>query len=68
MELEDFYEAPEDHPEIPEKYGAAYVYVSSYERNSYNVDAEGLQRIGVKVFENGEAAIYRLTDTQAGAE
>ncbi len=59
-ELAAFYEDPEDNTEVPAKYGADYVYVSSYERNSYDVDEDGLSRIGVKVFENGEAAVYRL--------
>ncbi len=59
-DLRTFYEAPEKHPEIPRKYGAEYVYVSSYERGSYAVDEEGIARMGMKVFENGEAAIYRL--------
>ena len=62
-ELALFYEDPEGHPEIPAKYGAEYVYVSSYEYSSYDVDEEGLEKIGLKVFENGEAAIYRLADT-----
>jgi uncharacterized membrane protein len=59
-EICTFYESPEAHPEIPEKYGAEYVYVSSYERNSYEVDEEGLSRIGFRVFGNEEASIYRL--------
>ena len=60
QEIMNFYEAPEAHADIPGKYGAEYVYVSSYERESYEVDEEGLARIGLKVFENGEASIYRL--------
>jgi hypothetical protein len=36
------------------------VYVSSYEQNSYDIDLAGMAKVGVKVFENGEAAIYRL--------
>ena len=59
-DLQAFYEAPEAHPEIPGKYGAEYVYVSSYERSSYDVDEEGIARMGLKIFENEEAAIYRL--------
>ena len=62
-DLAVFYQDPEGHPEIPEKYGATYVYVSSYERDAYLVDEEALERIGVKVFENGEAAVYRLRET-----
>ena len=54
-ELMAFYEDPQAHPEIPAKYGAEYVYVSSYERSSYDVDLEGLEQIGLKVFENGVA-------------
>ena len=59
-ELAAFYEDPEAYPEVPAKYGADYVYVSSYERSSYDVDEAGLNRVGVKVFENEEAAVYRL--------
>ncbi len=59
-ELAAFYEAPEENVETAEKYGAGYVYVSSYERSSYDVDYEELDRIGVRIFENGEAVIYRL--------
>ena len=66
-EIEAFYEAPEDNADIAEKYGVTYVYVSSYERDSYNVDEAGLARIGLKVFENGEASVYRLT-AAAGEE
>ena len=64
-ELAEFYEDPESHPEIPEKYGAEYVYVSSYERQNYDVDEEGLAKIGEKVFENREASIYRLARNKA---
>ena len=63
QEIAMFYEDPEAHPEVPARYGAEYVYVSSYERSSYDVDEEALERIGLKVFENGEAAIYRLACT-----
>ena len=64
-ELAEFYGDPESYPEIPEKYGAEYVYVSSYERQDYDVDEEGLAKIGEKVFENREASIYRLTRNNA---
>ena len=59
-ELAAFYEDPQAHRDIPAKYGAEYVYVSSYERGSYTVDEEGLAKIGLKVFENAEATIYRI--------
>ena len=59
-DLEAFYEDPQGNRDIPAKYGAEYVLVSSYELNSYNVDEEGLEALGEKVFENHEATIYRL--------
>ena len=59
-EIADFYENPKNNLATARKYGAEYVYVSSYERSSYDVDEKGLATIGVKVFENKEASIYRL--------
>lgn len=59
-EIRAFYEYPGQNADIPAKYGAEYVYVSSYERSSYEVDRYGLEQIAEKVFENGEASIYRL--------
>ena len=59
-EIRGFFEFPEENADIPARYGAEYVYVSSYERGSYQVDWDGLERVGTKVFENDEASIYRL--------
>ena len=67
-EIAEFFEDPEGSLDIAEKYGAEYVYVSSYERGNYDVDEEALERIGLKVFENREATIYRLTGIRAGKE
>ena len=67
-ELAAFFEDPEGNLDIAEKYSAEYVYVSSYERNSYDVDEEALERIGMKVFENREASIYRLRNQLSGNE
>ena len=57
-DLRLFYEDPENHPEIPQKYNADYIYVSSYERTEFNVDLDALDRNYRKVFENGEATIW----------
>ena len=43
-DLRIFYEDPEGHPEIPQRYGADYIYVSSYERSEYSVDEAALDR------------------------
>ena len=63
MDLMNFYEEPEAYREILEKYGVDYIYVSSYERNSYLVDEEALGRMFPVVFENGEATIYQVRET-----
>ncbi len=55
-----FYEDPAGHPEVPFKYGAAYVYVSSYERSTYEVDEAALAALYPAVFENPEATVYRI--------
>ena len=60
LDLLCFYEDPETWSDIPEKYGADYIYVSSYERSSYEVDETALDRIYEKVFENYEATVYRI--------
>ncbi len=62
-ELRLFYEDPEQHPDIPRKYNAGYIYVSSYERSSYDVDCDALDRNYRKVFENGEAAIWKVPES-----
>ena len=59
-ELRVFYEDPEHHPDIPLKYDASYIYVSSYERTQYDVDEAALDRNYQKVFENSEATIWKI--------
>ena len=61
-ELKAFYEDPEAYPDIPQKYGVGYIYVSSYERSQYDVDTEALDRNYQKVFENEEAVIWKVSD------
>ena len=61
-DIRQFYADPAGNTAILEKYGVDYVMVSSYERSSYTIDRDGLDRIGRKVFENGEAAIWKVGD------
>jgi uncharacterized membrane protein len=61
-ELKRFYEDPERNAEIPQKYGAGYVFVSSYERSEYDVDEEALDRNYIRVFENDEAVIWKIPE------
>ena len=57
-----FYEMPEENIAVLQKYDVDYIYVSSYERSSYQVDEEALARLFEKVYENGEAAVYRVPE------
>mgnify|MGYP000793591919 FL=1 len=43
-----------------EKYDVDYIYVSSYERSSYAVDTDTLDRLFTRVFSNWEATIYAV--------
>ena len=45
-----------------QKYDVDYIYVSSYERSSYRVNEDALERLFEKVYENGEAAVYRVPE------
>ena len=61
-DLRRFYTDPEGHPEIPQKYGADYICVSSYERTEYGADEEVLSRNYRKVFENGDTVIWKVPE------
>ncbi len=55
-----FYEDPAGYAEVLTKYDVDYIYVSSYEHASYEVDDDTLAELYPVVFENGEATIYRV--------
>ena len=59
-DLKRFFEDPEGNTDIPQKYDVDYIYVSSYERSQYEVDLDALDRNYLKIFENGEAAIWKV--------
>jgi len=61
-DLMRFYEDPDGNADVIEKYGVDYIYVSSYERNSYEVDEAALARDYTIVFENAEATIYQVPE------
>ena len=60
MDLTRFYEAPEENQDVIEKYDVDYIYVSSYERSSYEVDEAALERNYDMIFSNSEANIYQV--------
>ncbi len=60
VDIKAFMEEPESHLDLLTRYDVDYIYVSSYERTSYKVDTEALDRLFERVFANGEAVIYRV--------
>ena len=62
-DLRRFYEDPGESTDVLKKYGADYIYVSSYERSSYDVDEDWMENHLELIFENGEASIYRAEVT-----
>ena len=62
VDLMLFYEEPEEYAEVLTKYGVDYIYVSSYERASYEIDEELLVEYYPIVYKNEEATIYRVPE------
>ena len=60
QDIARFYERPTDSRDVLERYGVDYIYVSSYELSSYDVDTEALDMMYEKIFENMEASVYRV--------
>ena len=61
-DIRDFYEDPETYRDVLDKYGADYVYVSSYERSDYAVDEDWLDANLTEVFRNWECTVYRVEE------
>lgn len=61
-EISAFYQRPEENISVLQKYDVDYIYVSSYERNDYDVDEAALDALFDIVFENREATIYKVPE------
>ena len=61
-EIAAFYTHPKENARILQKYDVDYIYVSSYERSNYKVDEAALEELYETVFDNGEAAIYKVPE------
>ena len=61
-EIYAFYADPANNTDTLKKYGVDYILVSSYERNDYDVDYEGLEAIADEVFSNREGRIYKVRE------
>ncbi len=57
-----FFTSPRDNLDVLTKYGVDYIYISSYERSSYDVDEAALADMFAVVFENDEATIYKIAE------
>ena len=57
-----FYTDPEGCRDILERYAVDYIYVSDYERASFDVDIDALDERWPLVYENRDVRIYRVTE------
>ena len=57
-----FYADPEGRADVLAKYDVDYIYVSSYELGSYQVNTAALSNLYEIVFMNGEAAIWKVPE------
>lgn len=62
QDIEAFFINPEENLDILAKYDVDYIYVSSYERNDYDLDEAALAMLFDAVFENDEATIYKIPE------
>ena len=62
LDVKAFFELQEENAHLLQKYDVDYIYVSSYERSSYQLNTEALDRLFERVFANGEAVIYRVPE------
>ncbi len=62
QEIRLFYDDPDHHADILQKYDVDYIYVSRYERENYDLNEEALIRDYPVVFENHEATIYQVPE------
>ena len=61
-DIRAFYADPERRSDILLKYGVTYIYVSSYERNHYDLDEQALRRNYPVVFENAAVTVYHVPE------
>jgi len=62
IDMKRMLETPGEYPELFEKYGVDYVYVSSYERGSFDVDEWYFMENCETVFSAGNVTIYKFTN------
>ncbi|MBQ7850830.1 MAG: hypothetical protein IJ343_13980 [Clostridia bacterium] len=65
-EISAFYRDPAGQQQVLEKYGVDYIAVTSYERNDYTISYDALDSLYPRIFENGEAVIWRTGLEDAG--
>ncbi len=54
------FEEPERSENLYREFGVDYILISDYERSSYQIDVEAIERLFPKVYEDGSYALYRV--------
>ena len=62
MDISMFFNDPENHQDVIEKYGIEYVFVSGWERSDYYINESALEALYPIIFESefGTCTIYRV--------
>ncbi len=60
-----FYESPQDHLTVLQRYGVQYVYVSPWEWAAYDVDTQGLREMLTQVYESADGSYLLFAVPQA---
>ena len=62
LDIALFMTDPESNEAVLDKYGVDYIYVSSYEHSSYEVDVAAMLDLYELVFQNDEAMIFKVPE------
>lgn len=61
---EEIFRDPADSQGLVEELGVDYILVSDYERSSYQVDEEALDRLYSRVYDDGSRVLYQVTEQE----
>lgn len=56
------YTYPRESGELIQRYAVSYILVSDFERSSYEIDIQALDRLYTKVYDDGERILYKVTE------
>ena len=61
-EVANMYSDPVKNSNLYKKYNVSYIFISDVEKNEFQIDFAGLERISKKVYDNQNVVIYKCND------